>query len=205
MGDGGRGGERRGAARGPGRGAAAPLAERAAPRAPEGARAPGRPGRSRPPAASPRPLPSPPPPALASISRLPLSPALRAPRPGALLPFPRGAPPAPPWPRARRRGLPTRGRPRGPRLRLQEALGLRQLPAEAVVLPQREKLAPPYCGAGRAGWCQPGCVFTALRWPLRYTFESLTGRLSINTGCARSDYPGEGCEGVFLLFFFSLY
>lgn len=75
------------------------------------------------------------------------------------------------------------------------------MPGEVAALPQRKKLASPYCGAGLAGWCQKGCVF-ALRWPLRYTFESFNGPLSIKhrmlPGGSWSHWCGhlEGGEGM---------
>lgn len=152
------------------------------------------------PAASPRPLPSalrqPSPP----VFRLPLSLRPQCPEAGRAPPLPlrrsarplagcRGSRRGP----RRRRGLPTRGRPwLGSGAASPGGAGLSQLPAEAAVLPRRRKLASPYCGAGRAGWCQQGCVFAALRWPLRYTFESLTGRLSVNTGCASEQLSRGG-------------
>lgn len=109
--------------------------------------------------------------------------ARSSPSPEAFCPAPRGLLPFPPRPPAPT-GASDTGAAWGSEAPSPGGAGLSQLPAEAAVLPQRRKLASPYCGAGRAGWCQQGCVFTALRWPLRYTFESLTGRLSVNTGCA---------------------
>lgn len=158
-----------------GRWAAGPGAERAARSGPLGAalgqawRGPGRSWT----AASPRPAALAPP-ALAAVSpsffpppSVPKGKARSSPSPGAFL----GPPPGPPRP-----GV---GRPAsGSNLRPAAGAGAEPAPARAGGRPPpREKAGFPLNGGvGRAGWCQKGCVFTAPRWPLRYTFESRVGR-----------------------------
>lgn len=125
------------------------------------------------------------PPALAAVSpsffpppSVPKGKARSSPSPGAF----RGPPPGPLRPGAG-------GAASGSSLLLPEAPGLSQRRAEAAALPQGEKLASPYRGAGRAGWCQNGCVRAAPRWPLRYTFESVGGRFP------RQEAPPATCGG----------
>lgn len=175
---------------GPGRGAAdPPIASAPWPGAPgagalsrrAGRRANGRwaaPGSSRPPAASPSPLPSLHPPS-PPISRLPLS--LRPPCPEARR--------APPLPLGRAAGLLPAGVPaaargagrgfrrgggRGVRGSFSwRRRGLASFPQRRPPSPKGKKLASPDCGAGRAGWCQQGCAFTRLKMAFKVYFREL--------------------------------
>lgn len=117
-------------------------------------------------------------------------PSLRPPSPPSLLPSSLRPPcpkerRAPPLPLGRssgplpgRRGPASAGQPRDRTSVLQAGAGAEPAPARAGGRPPpREKAGFPLNGGvGRAGWCQKGCVFTAPRWPLRYTFESRVGR-----------------------------
>lgn len=94
------------------------------------------------------------------------------------------APPGPPSHRGAGGGFRRGGCPGGRGARSRRRWGLARFPHWRPPSPKRKKLASPHCGAGRASWCQKGCVFAALRWPLRYTFASSDGTSSINTGCA---------------------
>lgn len=215
MGAGGRGKGALGGRRAdPGEGLRAPGSEHAAARGSrsrrsepqggeEGERALGRPVKE--PAAGGIPEPAPLPsarPHLPSLAFLFPS-ALRARRPGALLPFPWGAQPGssrlpfPPRPGAPA-GASVAGAvmgyeapsPGGAGARPASRRGGRPPPEEKNWLPLT---AEPVVRAGAS----KGVSSPALRWPLRYTSEGFTRTLSTDSGCARGSCSGDGCVDLF--------